>query len=319
MDNILITSREFGRQLGDAHRQALEHELVSRGCRIIVHPVGKPMKAGDILRVNRKHPLHAILVYSSLDQVNATVIRGCTHLKVISRHGVGVDNIDVETATRAGIPVCTTAAARAHESVADFTFALLLTLVRRVAATDRAMRAGARFRPISPDVWGKTLGIVGLGRIGKAVARRASGFSMSVLTYSPRLLPETAATYGAQRVPLKTLLQQSDIVTLHASLNPGSRGMIGRQELALMKPGAFLINTARAGLVDRPALLAALTSGSLGGAAVDVFDYEPAFNDPLITAGLEHLVATSHIASYTTDSLRRMDLTAVRNILDALA
>ncbi|MGC2277637.1 MAG: D-glycerate dehydrogenase, partial [Candidatus Binatus sp.] len=216
------------------------------------------------------------------DKIDASVIAGAPRLRVISNLGVGVDNIDLEAATRAGIAVGHTPGVLT-EATADLAFGLLMTTARRIAEADRHVRAG-RWRTWGPmtmlgcDVHSSTLGLIGFGAIGQAMARRAMGFGMRVLYLKH---PSSKRIAGAAAVSLPRLLAESDFISLHVPLTPKTRHMMGVREFALMKPGAILINTARGAVIDQRALVAALKSGRLGGAGLDVTDPEPiALRDP---------------------------------------
>jgi glyoxylate reductase len=245
------------------------------------------------------------------DRIDRDVIAGCEKLRVISNYAVGVDNVDIEAATERGIPVGFTPDVLT-EATADATFALLLACARRVVDGDHVVRAGRwlTWEPtllLGQDVHSKTLGIVGLGRIGKAVARRAEGFGMDVI--------HTSASSG---VPLDELLGRADFVSLHAPLMEASRGMIGEAELRRMKPTAILINTSRGGLVDSGALTRALERGWIAGAALDVTDPEPVpRGHPLLEA--PNLILNPHVASASIEARTAMADLAVENLLAGLA
>jgi glyoxylate reductase len=245
------------------------------------------------------------------DRIDADVIASCQNLRVISNYAVGVDNVDVDAATKRGIPVGFTPDVLT-EATADATFALLLASARRIVEGDQTVRAGRwlTWEPtllLGQDVHGKTLGIVGMGRIGQAVARRAEGFGMEVLQHS-----------WSSGVPLDELLERADFVTLHAPLTKESRGMIGEEQLRRMKPSATLINTSRGGLIDSGALTRALAQGWIAGAALDVSDPEPIpKGHPLLDA--PNLILNPHIASASIEARTAMANLAVANLLAGLA
>src|SRR5258707_11218439 len=258
------------------------------------------------------------------DKRDARVIAHGPRLRVISNLAVGVDNIDLEAATRAGIAVGHTPGVLT-EATADLAFGLLMATARRIAEADRHVRAG-KWRTWGPmtmlgrDVHSSTLGLIGFGAIGQAMARRAMGFGMRVLYLKyprgKRKLPRDARL--AVGVSLNSLLAQSDYVSIHVPLTAKTRHMIGAREFSLMKRGAILINTARGSVVDQAAMVAALKSGRLGGAGVDVTDPEPiAHRDPLLR--LENVVITPHIGSASIAARASMTAIAVDNILDAFA
>ncbi len=241
-------------------------------------------------------------------------------LKVISNHAVGFDNIDVPAATARGIPVGNTPGILT-DATADFAFALLMAAARRVAEGERFVRAGkwVTWGPsllLGPDVHGATLGLIGFGRIGQAMARRAAGFDMRVLCFDPSA-PAPVPELRASAVDLKTLLQESDFVSMHVPLTPQTRGMINHETLALMKPTAVLINTARGPVVDPGALYEALAARRIFAAALDVTDPEPIpMDSPLLT--LDNCLVVPHIASASVATRDKMALMAAENLLAGL-
>jgi glyoxylate reductase len=255
------------------------------------------------------------------DRVDAALIESAPQLKVISNYAVGVDNVDLEAASRRGIPVGHTPDVLT-EATADMTFALLLAAARKLPAAIEAARGGdwVTWEPgehLGESVNGATLGIVGFGRIGRAVARRAAGFEMEVLHTGRDGGTALATTPGAV-VQLAELLERSDFVTLHCPLTPETRRLIDAEALARMKPTAILINTARGPIVEQAALARALADGTIAGAAVDVTDPEPLPpSDPLYRA--PNLIITPHIGSATRAARERMADLAVDNLLAGLA
>ncbi len=234
----------------------------------------------------------------------------------------GFDNVDLEAASERRVLVTRTSGVLS-ETVADFTFALLLAAARRIAEADRYVRAG-RWQTWGPsvllgrDVHGGTLGIVGLGGVGTEVARRAQAFDMRVLYTSRHPKPEIEQRLDLTYAPLEELLRESDFVTLHVPLTPQTHGLIGRRELRIMKESALLVNTGRGQLVDQQALHDALKWGRIAGAALDVTDPEPLPpDDPLLQ--LENLVLTPHIASASIATRSRMAMLAAENLVEALA
>jgi glyoxylate reductase len=257
------------------------------------------------------------------DKIDARVIAEAAHLRVISNLAVGVDNIDLEAATRAGIAVGHTPGVLT-EATADLAFGLLMATARRIAEADRHVRTGG-WRTWGPmtllgrDVHSSTLGLIGFGAIGQAMARRATGFGMRVLyLIHPSSKLHDTRVAGAVGVSLPRLLADSDYVSIHVPLTAKTRHMIGAREFALMKPGAILINTARGGVVDQAAMAAALKSGHLGGAGLDVTDPEPIESgDPILQ--LDNVVITPHIGSASIAARARMAAIAVENILDVFS
>jgi lactate dehydrogenase-like 2-hydroxyacid dehydrogenase len=252
---------------------------------------------------------------------DALLVAAGPQLRVVSQMAVGVDNIDLDACTAHGIPVGHTPGVLT-ETTADLAWALLLAAARRVVAGDRFVRSGdwKTFDPLlmlGMDLHGATLGCVGFGRIGQAVARRAHAFGMRVLYAQPRTVASAEAG-AAQHVPVATLLRESDFITLHTPLNPQTRHMIGAPQFALMKRSAILINTARGPIVDPQALYAALHNGQIAHAALDVTDPEPILMDsPLLQ--LDNLTITPHVGSATLQTRDRMALLAAENLLAGLA
>jgi D-3-phosphoglycerate dehydrogenase len=247
--------------------------------------------------------------------VTGDVLQRAPRLLAISRRGVGYERIDLDAARDRGITVTITTGANQH-AVADHAFALLLAAARRIVDGNRSVREGRWEAFMGPELGGKTLGIIGLGRVGKGIARRAIGFGMRVVASDPVRDDAFARKHDITYVALDELLSGSDIVSVNASLNPTTRGLLDRDALAKMKEGAILINTARGGIVDEAALADALRSGSLRAAGVDVFEHEPPVNSPLLA--IPNLVLTAHSAASTYEAMTAANLMAARNVIDAL-
>jgi D-3-phosphoglycerate dehydrogenase / 2-oxoglutarate reductase len=261
------------------------------------------------------------LIVRSESRVTSAVLGASPRLRVVARAGVGVDNIDVEAATRHGVLVLNMPTGNTI-TTAEHTIALLCALVRHVPQANAALRAGRWERTpfIGVELAGKTLGIVGLGRVGAEVARRALGLALHVVAYDPYIAPEVADRLRvALRPTLDDVLTQSDILTLHTSLADETRGLIDARALALLPPGAYVINCARGGIVDEEALLAALESGHIAGAALDVFVDEPVRepHHPLISH--PRVVATPHLGAATREAQLRVALGTAHEVLAALA
>lgn len=260
----------------------------------------QPGLSGEAL-ATAMESVDAVLVRSATRITRESLARA-TRLKVIGRAGVGVDTIDVAAATERGIAVLTAPSGNTL-SAAELTLALMLAVARRVAAADRSMHAGAWERKAftGVELYGKTLGLVGAGRIGGEVARRARAFGMRVVAYDPFLTEERAHALHVELAPLDDVLRQSDVVSVHVPLTDGTHGLVGARELGLLRPGAFLVNAARGGVVDEQALVEALRTGRLAGAAVDVYAEEPLPADhPLRT--LESVVLTPHLGASTVEA-----------------
>lgn len=263
---------------------------------------------------------HDAAIVGLKDRIGAAEIAGARRLRIVANLGVGYDNIDLPPLTAAGIAVSNTADVL-NESVADYAWALMLGVARRMGAAERWLRAGhwhaTEFKAwLGMDVRGRTLGILGMGRIGQAIARRAAGFGMPVLYHNRSRLPEaTERACNARLVDKAQLLRESDFLVLVLPLTPQTRHAVGAAELAMMKPSAVLVNVARGGIVDDAALAEALRQGRLAAAALDVFEGEPAVHPALLA--LDNVLLSPHIASATTATRRAMTALAIDNVLAA--
>jgi len=251
-------------------------------------------------------------------KVTRRLIEGAPRLRWVARAGAGLDNIDVVAAKERGIAVLNVPGANAV-AVAELVFGLLLGLLRKIPAADASLRRGewekSRFQ--GRELRGKTLGIVGLGKIGRAVAKRAQAFEMTCVGHDP-LVPEAdARALGVEPLSLDTLLARADIVTLHAPMMAETKGLFGAAQFARMPKGAILVNAARGGLVDEAALVAALRSGQLGGAALDVFGEEPPSD--WILVNLPNVVATPHVGAATVEAQEAVGEEIVKLLLAAMA
>src|SRR5436309_66887 len=258
------------------------------------------------------------LIVRSAKKVTEHLLARAPKLRAVGRAGVGVDNINLEAATKRGVLVMSTPGGNSV-SVAEHTFALLLSLARQVPRLDRAIHAWRweKSSGAGPEVRGKTLGLVGLGRIGSEVAVRAEAFDMRVLAYDPFISEAAAHEISVELVPLDQLLAESDFVSLHAALSPATQNLISAANIQKMKKGARLINTARGELVDESALAEALKCGKLAGAALDVFSEEPPKNSPLV--GLPNVITTPHVAGSTAEAQEELRTQVAVQIKDYLA
>ncbi|MBN1265225.1 MAG: D-glycerate dehydrogenase [Anaerolineales bacterium] len=309
MDSVFITRR-----------------IPQKGLDLLEDVVEKTIWPGD-LPPSKEQMIEAVREVDGLlclltDPVDAEVIAAAPKLRVISNYAVGFDNIDISEAVRRGIPVGNTPGVLT-ETTADFAFALLCAAARRVVEADRFVRVG-KWQTWGPrlllgaDLWGATLGIVGFGRIGQALARRAQGFQMKVLFTDPaevQILPDQPGVL--RQVDLDTLLQESDFVSLHTPLTEQTHHLMNQERFALMKPTAVLVNTARGAVVDSHALYHALLDGTIAAAALDVTEPEPMPGDfPLLL--LDNLIVTPHIASASVTARNRMAVIAAENLLAGL-
>ncbi len=256
-----------------------------------------------------------------VDRIDAQLLSRCPRLKAVCNIAVGFNNIDLEACSRSGV-MATNTPGVLDDSTADFTWALILAAARRVVESDAHVRAGQwkgwylkQF--LGADVHHATLGVLGFGRIGKRVARRAIGFDMTVLYHDPQPAnAETERFYNAAFVSMDDLLARADILTIHVPYSPATHHLVGNRELAKMKPGSILIHASRGGVVDDAAVVEALKSGRLAGAGLDVFENEPALNPAFLT--LKNVVLTPHIASSSEATRHAMAMLAAQNLVAAL-
>lgn len=282
------------------------HRVLGAGIEVDQHDEETLMERAPLLR--RVHEVSALLCGPG-DRIDKEVLEAAPRLRIVANHAVGYDNVDVPACTARGVWVTNTPDVLT-DATADLTWALILALARRLREGERMLRAG-EFRGWAPtmllgrDLRGRTLGILGYGRIGRAVARRAEGFGMRVLF-----------TSGGGGVPLDELLEQSDVLSIHCPLNAKTRRLIGAAEILRMKRGAILVNTARGPIVDEAALVAALEGGHLGGAALDVFENEPAVHPGLLRR--DDVVLLPHLGSatqQTRESMARIALEQIERVL----
>lgn len=262
-------------------------------------------------------PDYDALIVRSQVQVDADVIAAGTRLAVIGRAGVGVDNVDLEAATRAGIVVVNAPTGNTI-AAAEHTLALLYGVARRIAPADASLRRGewkrAQFTGL--ELRGRTLGIIGLGKIGQAIAVRARAMEMTVLGVDPYITAEAAANHGVELVELDELLSRADVVTVHVPLTRATRGLIGRDAISKMKPGSIVLNVARGGIVEEAAVADALRSGQLGGAGIDVFEQEPPTDSPLLDA--PNCLLTPHLGASTAEAQVLVSEEVAAQIIDVL-
>lgn len=250
-----------------------------------------------------------------VEKITSRVLEGANNLKVIAKHGAGVDNINVAEAQKRQIAVTNAPGANRH-AVADLVFGLFLSIARQIPTSFQEIKEDKWPRVIGTEVFGKTVGVIGTGRIGKEVIRRAQGFNMNVLCFDLYPDPQIEAQGRGKYVELDELLQSADFITVHTDLNDQSKSLISTEELKTMKSSAFLVNTARGGIIDEDALYQALKKGEIKGAAMDVFVQEPITSSPLLE--LPNFIATPHMAGYTHEALREVGMITARNVLAVL-
>jgi D-3-phosphoglycerate dehydrogenase len=309
MPRVLITTEAQWRKPG-AHVDALRAAGFE-----VDYPTGRILLSED---ETSRALAGCVAVIAGSEPYTDDVLAQLPELRVIARHGVGYDRIDVPAATRRGIAVAITPDAN-HEAVAEHAMALMLALARRIVTASNDTRSGKWSRGGSlVPLRGRTLGIVGLGRIGRSVAKRAAAFGMKLIACDELPNREFAAQFGIELVTLDELLAQADVVTLHLPMSANTSCVICGESLARMKPGSLLVNTARGGLVNESDLLAARESGHLAAAALDVLTAEPPPADhPLLR--LPNVIVTPHVAGFDAQALSAMAMAAAQNILELLS
>lgn len=259
-------------------------------------------------------------ILTNWKSTTGNVIQAARQCQVIGRTGIGVDNIDVDTATALGI-VVTNVPTFCVDEVSDHAMALLLACARKVPLLDRGVRAGKWDRDVGPTMHrmrGQTLGMIGLGKIGEAIPPKAKAFGLEILAYTPRLTPQIAQKHGVECTNLHELLARSDFITIHAPLTPETEGLIGEKELRQMKPTAYVINTSRGDIIDSTALHKALVEGWIAGAALDVLPQEPpAAGEPLLS--LKNVVITPHAAFMSEESIYDLEVKAATAVAKVLS
>lgn len=299
---VCSTAVTFGRSAKEPVQR-----LESAGCEVRLNSYGRPLDKKEMYEFARD----ADAIILGNDDLPASVIKRLKKLKIIARYGVGFDGVDISEARERGIEV-TYAPAANREETADFTLGLILDLERHISQMVIDTRAGLWNKRTGTSLYGKTIGIIGVGQIGTAVARRAMGFGMDILGYDIEQRNE-ATVYGVVYTTLNDLLRRSDVITIHLPLDDSTRNLIGSRELRLVKSGSILINTARAGIVKHGALDHALQTGALAGFAIDVFSKEPPEHQPYYD--YENVLVTPHIAGNTYESSLRMGNVVVDNVL----
>lgn len=309
---ILITPKSF-RQSGNRAFDILRAE----GFDIVENLTGKTLSEEQMIEYCAD--VDGVIV--GIDPMTEKVLKSAKNLKAISKYGVGLDNIDLKTAEKLGIKV-EKAAGTNSVSVAELAIGLFFALARNIPAISNITKKGGWDRIRGTELAGKTVGIVGFGSIGKEVARIAAGIGMSVLIYDPYVNPcdegtaEFCAGISARITSLEKVITDSDFITLHAPLNDETRHMINKERLLKMKPTAYLVNTARGGLVDEDALYEALKNNRIAGAAQDVLSKEPPVDCKLLK--LDNFILTSHIGGYTAEAIERMAVKSAENLVKML-
>ena len=291
--SIAITSKSYGVHCENAIKLLEDFANIER----------KTISGKDEMKLITRDYDGVILGNEKMDRDS---ILSSDRLKIIARHGVGVDNIDLDTATQKGIIVTYTPQSNA-DSVAEYTIMLMLNIIKNFPKASLEMLKGNWIRLLGLELLGKTVGIVGFGAIGRRVARKLSGFDVKILAYDPFVKGDDIEKGGALPVSLDELLKSADLVTLHVSLSPETKHLINKDRLKLMKKNAFLINASRGPIIDEKALYDSLKNREISGAALDVFEQEPISKDNHLLA-LDNVVLSPHMANFTIEALTRMDM-----------
>jgi phosphoglycerate dehydrogenase-like enzyme len=304
---VLVTPRSFGR-----HDPQLKTELEATVGEVIYNPFGRSLTSSEVQQL-----LPGCDGYiAGLDVIDRAAIEAADRLRVIARYGVGVDRVDLEAARERGIVVTNTPGANSA-SVAELTIGLMISLARMIPLANQEIRAGKAARIQGVSLEGKVVGLLGLGAVGKCVARRLQGFDCILLAYDPAVDATEAREAGALRCSQEEVVTKSDFLSLHVPVLPETRGMVDASFLAQMKPGAFLINTARGELVDEVALFEALKSGHLAGAGLDTFAQEPPGEDNPLFLFLQ-VIATPHMGAHSDGATNAMGWAALRDCVAVL-
>lgn len=303
MAKILVTPRSFGK-----HSDEAKELLEEKGFEVVLNPYGRILTEEEM----KKEIADVDGIIVGVDPLNAEVLSHAKRLKAISKYGVGTDNIDLDYCKQHNIPVTITNNANS-DSVADFAFALMLAAARRLVEVDQACRRLDWGKKTSIGMYGKTIGVLGTGAIGKGVIRRAKGFGMSILAYDIFKDDVFASEYGVQYVELEQIFKESDFISLHLPAVEETNNIINKEAFNLMKETAVLVNTARGDLVDEDALYEALSTKRIWGAGLDVFKKEPPENEKLLQ--LDNIVLGAHSAASTVDAVNVMSRMAAVNII----
>ncbi|MDD5369733.1 MAG: phosphoglycerate dehydrogenase [Anaerolineaceae bacterium] len=304
---LLVTPTSYGK-----NDSRLKTELESLVGEVVYNPTGKPLTAEQVANL-----LPCVDGYlAGLDEINREALQTADRLKVIARYGVGVDNVDLGAAKEKGIIVTNTPGANSV-SVAELALGLILALARQIPEAAQAVQQGKWPRLSGMSLEGKTIGILGLGAIGKQLARRLSGFDCHILAYDPLADPVYATSHNIELAPLEVVIQQADFISLHLPLLPETRNLVNREFLGRMKRGSFLVNTSRGEVVDENDLLEALQSGHLRGVGLDAFTIEPPDpHHPLLA--LPQVIATPHLGAQTDGATSNMGWMALNDCMAVL-
>lgn len=305
---ILVTPTSMA---GGSSSPAMER-LRAFADEIVFNPTGRPLTPEELLPLLRGCQGYI----AGLDQITAQVLEGCPDLRVVSRYGAGCDAVDIASARRLGITVTNTPGVNA-QGVAELAMGLILSAARKLPALDHATKSGRWVRSTGVELCGRTVGIVGLGAIGKRLAKCCAGFGMALTACDPQIDPAYCRENGIEPLSFSELLRRADVISLHLPLNDQTRHIIGREAIAQMRDGAIVVNTSRGAIVDEDAAYEALVSGKLGGLGLDAFEVEPPVNCRLMT--LDNVVTTPHTGAHTIEAIRNMQECAVDNLIAVLS
>ncbi|HYE67778.1 MAG TPA: phosphoglycerate dehydrogenase [Anaerovoracaceae bacterium] len=279
---------------------------------LLFNTTGKPLTEEELLPLIKDCDGYI----AGLDFVTEKALKSCEHLKVISRYGAGYDRVDIAAAKALSIPVTNTPGVNA-EAVGELAFGLILSVARRIPYLHASTREGGWVRSTGMELKGKTIGILGLGAIGKVVARCAKGFDMTIMAYDPYINEAYCKDNAIKASTFDEVLEQADVISLHLPLIDSTKHLINTAAFAKMKPAAILVNTSRGGIIDEDAAYYALKNGRLGGLALDAFEIEPPTNSLLFT--LNNVVATPHTGAHTAEAVENMAELSVKNLIDVLS
>jgi D-3-phosphoglycerate dehydrogenase len=305
---ILVTATS----LNPNHPSPALEQLQHFADEVIFNPHGRPLSEDELIPL-----LDGCEGYiAGLDFITKKVIDSSEKLKIISRYGAGVDRVDIASAHARGVIVCNTPGANA-QAVADLAIGLTLGAARKIPMLDRKTREGQWTRSTGVELYAKTMGILGLGAVGRAVAKRAQGFSMTVLAYDPYINEQYVKENDIVASSFDQVIEGSDVISLHLPLTPETRRVINDGVMRRMKRGVIIVNTARGGLIDEEAACELLKSGHLGGLGLDAYEDEPPKQSPLFE--LDNVVLTPHTASHTFEATANMATMSVQNLIDILS
>ncbi len=291
--------------------KALE-ELMAFSKDLVFNATGKPLTEEELLPLLKDCDGYI----AGLDFITEKVLKSCDHLKAISRYGAGYDRVDINAAKALSIPVTNTPGVNA-EAVGELAFGLILSVARKIPYLDTSTREGGWVRSTGMELKGKTIGILGLGAIGKVVARCAKGFDMTVIAYDPYINVAYCKSNAIKVSTFDEVLEQADVISLHLPLIDTTQHLINASAFAKMKPTSILVNTSRGGIIDEDAAYDALKNGRLGGLALDAFEIEPPTDSPLFS--LPNVVTTPHTGAHTEEAVVNMATMSVKNLIDVLS